>query len=227
MTIYTELSRIQKELKAPKGQFNKFGGYKYRSCEDIMEAVKPILNDCCLTVTDDIILVGDRYYIKATARLAISADEFIENSALAREEEVKKGMDGSQITGSASSYARKYALNGLFAIDDTKDADATNTHGKEKTANQDEPTASPLAKKYKTTDFELVAKLEKKVAKSIEALKTMTEFLTQEQNNKIWEIVTDSRNAGVKKELVDELDKARANHLEPLDDFIPHQDVRI
>lgn len=129
--IYNELSRIQKELKAPKGQFNKFGNYKYRSCEDILEAVKPLLGDCCLTISDDIVLIGDRYYIKATARLALSNEDFIENSAFAREAFDKKGMDESQITGASSSYARKYALNGLFAIDDTKDADATNTHGKD------------------------------------------------------------------------------------------------
>lgn len=128
--IYEELSRIQKELKAPKSQFNKFGNYKYRSCEDILEAVKPLLGNCCLTISDNIVLIGDRYYIKATARLALSNEDFIENSALARESLDKKGMDESQITGASSSYARKYALNGLFAIDDTKDADATNTHGK-------------------------------------------------------------------------------------------------
>lgn len=129
--IYNELSRIQKELKAPKGQFNKFGNYKYRSCEDILEAVKPLLGDCCLTISDDIVLIGDRFYVKATARLALSNEDYIENSALAREALDKKGMDESQITGASSSYARKYALNGLFAIDDTKDADATNTHGKD------------------------------------------------------------------------------------------------
>lgn len=134
MTIYSELSRIQKELKAPKGQFNKFGNYKYRSCEDILEAVKPLLNECSLTVTDEVILIGERFYIKATAKLSLSKDEYIENSALAREPETKKGMDEAQITGATSSYARKYALNGLFCIDDTKDADATNTHGKDEQA---------------------------------------------------------------------------------------------
>ena len=130
MTIYTELSRIQKELKAPKGQYNSFGKYKYRSCEDIMEAVKPILGECSLTVSDEMVIIGDRYYIKAIARLALSADDFVESSAYAREPLDKKGMDESQITGATSSYARKYALNGLFAIDDTKDADATNEHDK-------------------------------------------------------------------------------------------------
>lgn len=124
-----KLSIIQSEIKAPKGQFNKFGGYKYRSCEDIVEAAKPVLNKhgFALTLTDDIINVGGRFYVKATATIS-DGNETFSASAYAREEESKKGMDGSQITGAASSYARKYALNGLFAIDDTKDADATNTH---------------------------------------------------------------------------------------------------
>jgi hypothetical protein len=121
------LQTIQHELKAPKGQENKFGGYKYRSCEDIMEAVKPLLdkNEATLTVADDIILIGDRYYIKATATLWDSkgGEMLAQTTAFAREPVSKKGMDESQITGAASSYARKYALNGLFCIDDTKDAD--------------------------------------------------------------------------------------------------------
>lgn len=127
MNINEKLLKIQIELKAPKGQYNSFGKYKYRSCEDILEAVKPLLqeNKCILTIKDDMEQIGDRYYIKATAILAdTEADNtIITNTAYAREEESKKGMDGSQITGTASSYARKYALNGLFLIDDTKDAD--------------------------------------------------------------------------------------------------------
>ena len=127
MSIYEKLSIIQSELKAPKGQYNSYGGYKYRSCEDILEAVKPHLkaNNCVLTINDEIVTVGERYYIKATACLTAADDtaEMVTNTAYAREEETKKGMDGSQITGTASSYARKYALNGLFCIDDTKDAD--------------------------------------------------------------------------------------------------------
>lgn len=130
MKIYEELSRIQRELKAPKNQRNNFGGYNYRSCEDILEAVKPLLNGCVLTVSDEVVMLDKRYYIKATAKLAISAEEYVENTAWAREPETKKGMDEAQITGATSSYARKYALNGLLAIDDTKDADATNTHDK-------------------------------------------------------------------------------------------------
>ena len=121
------LQTIQHELKAPKGQENKFGGYRYRSCEDIMEAVKPLLdkNEATLTVADDIVLIGDRYYIKATATLWDSkgGEMLAQTTAFAREPISKKGMDESQITGAASSYARKYALNGLFCIDDTKDAD--------------------------------------------------------------------------------------------------------
>lgn len=124
----SELVYIQSNLKAPKNQRNSFGGYNYRSCEDIMEAVKPLLKDvnCTLTVSDDIVQVGDRIYVKATATLKTPSGEKYENVAFAREPQSKKGMDDSQVTGAASSYARKYALNGLFCIDDTKDADSLN-----------------------------------------------------------------------------------------------------
>lgn len=124
------LNKIQKELKAPKGQENTFGKYKYRSCEDILEAVKPLLGDAVLTITDDIVMIGDRFYVKATATI-YEGEERAAVCAFARESLDKKGMDTAQITGATSSYARKYALNGLFCIDDTKDADSTNTHGKE------------------------------------------------------------------------------------------------
>lgn len=124
--MHTKLMNIQSELKAPKGQYNSFGKYKYRSCEDILEAIKPLLkeNACVLTISDSVEMVGDRFYIKATATLrdTESADE-ISVTAYAREAEDKKGQDSSQVTGATSSYARKYALNGLFCIDDTKDAD--------------------------------------------------------------------------------------------------------
>jgi hypothetical protein len=132
-------------LKAPKGQTNKFGGYKYRSAEDILTAVKPLLSEwsSTLVITDDIVEVGGRVYVKATAILADTEGDFTINvSGFARESEIKKGMDDAQITGSASSYARKYALNGLFAIDDTKDADATNTHGKKIPSIQKSPQQS-------------------------------------------------------------------------------------
>ena len=124
------LSEIQAKLKAPKSQNNDFGKYKYRSCEDILEAVKPLLNGAVLLLSDSIELIGDRYYVKATATISKGADSH-SVTAYARETLDKKGMDASQITGSASSYARKYALNGLFAIDDTKDSDATNDHKEE------------------------------------------------------------------------------------------------
>ena len=131
--IHSKLQGIQSSLKAPKGQTNKFGGYTYRSAEDILTAVKPLLAEwnCTLVITDDMVEVGGRVYVKATAVLADTEGEYtIQANGFAREAETRKGMDDSQITGSASSYARKYALNGLFAIDDTKDADATNDHGK-------------------------------------------------------------------------------------------------
>lgn len=129
MSILNKLLAIQLELKAPKSQYNSFGKYHYRNCEDILEAVKPIAGKygAVLTLTDDIVVVGDRHYVKATAMLYdAESGESVGNTAFAREEAEKKGMDGSQVTGASSSYARKYALNGLFAIDDTKDSDATN-----------------------------------------------------------------------------------------------------
>lgn len=134
MSVYLKLLNVQSELKAPKSQYNSFGKYKYRSCEDILEALKPILNKnkATIIISDDIIFVEGRHYIKATVKFIDTENgETVENSALAREDEIKKGMDSSQITGSVSSYARKYALNGMFAIDDTKDSDSTNTHGVE------------------------------------------------------------------------------------------------
>jgi hypothetical protein len=123
--ITMSLAAIQAELKAPKGNFNSFGKYKYRSCEDIVEAVKPLLADhrCHLILTDDVVAVLDRVYVKATATIWKGAEVIGQATAFARESLDKKGMDDSQITGTASSYARKYALNGLLAIDDTKDAD--------------------------------------------------------------------------------------------------------
>ena len=126
----SKLAEIQQALKAPKNQKNSFGGYNYRSCEDILEAVKPLLDGCALVLQDEIVEVGGRVYVKATAQLLGGEDGPYEATAYAREAETKKGMDDAQITGSASSYARKYASNGLFCIDDTKDADATNDHGR-------------------------------------------------------------------------------------------------
>lgn len=126
MNIYEKLVEIQTRLKAPKNNYNSFGKYNYRSCEDILEAVKPLLKEvgAALTISDDIMVVGDRTYLVANATLFdTESPDFVQNRAFAREPLEKKGMDESQITGTASSYARKYCLNGLFCIDDVKDAD--------------------------------------------------------------------------------------------------------
>lgn len=126
MNVYEKLNQVQYELRVPKSQYNKFGDFYYRSCEDIMEAVKPLLHqvNAIILLNDDIVQAEGRYYIKATVSfIDCDSGEKIDNSALAREEETKKGMDASQLTGSTSSYARKYALNGLLGIDDSKDAD--------------------------------------------------------------------------------------------------------
>ena len=150
-----ELIAIQSELKAPKSQFNKFGGYKYRKAEDILEAVKPLLNKqkCTLTITDDIVMVGNRIYVKATANIKNEKGECETTTGWAREEEQKKGMDGSQITGASSSYARKYALNGLFAIDDNADSDTTND-GQQQTQQQAKTQAQqPASNQFNPNDL--------------------------------------------------------------------------
>ena len=146
------LINIQQALKAPKNQRNSFGGYNYRSAEDILEAVKPLLfkEDVCLSISDEIVNIGNRFYIKATVSLFGSdGKEIAKTSAFAREADTKKGQDESQITGAASSYARKYALNGMFCIDDTKDADATNTGDDQK-----KQTATNAAKPAQTAKKE-------------------------------------------------------------------------
>lgn len=160
-----ELIAIQSELKAPKSQFNKFGGYKYRKAEDTLEAVKPLLNKqkCTLTITDDIVMVGNRIYVKATATIKNEKGECETTTGWAREEETKKGMDVSQITGASSSYARKYALNGLFAIDDNADSDTTNdgqhqeaqqqTQAQHPTAQAAQAVQQPATPQYHTNDL--------------------------------------------------------------------------
>lgn len=149
-----ELISIQSELKAPKSQFNKFGGYKYRKAEDILEAVKPLLakQKCTLIITDDIVMVGNRIYVKATATIKNEKGEFETSTGWAREEETKKGMDASQITGASSSYARKYALNGLFAIDDNADSDTTND-GQHQAAQQQTQTQQPTAQQPASSQY--------------------------------------------------------------------------
>jgi hypothetical protein len=139
--IYSELSRIQRELKAPKNLFNKFGNYYYRNAEGILEAVKPMLNGYVLLINDEPVMIGDRFYIKATATLT-DGDESVSSVAYAREDKDKKGMDGCQLTGACSSYARKYALNALRMIDDSKDSDDDSISPRNP-ANQEEPQDNP------------------------------------------------------------------------------------
>ena len=151
MSIYDKLFNIQQKLNAPKNQRNNFGNYNYRSCEDILEAVKPLLseNKCVLKLSDEIIYTGERYHVKAIATLTdIETGESESANGWAREEESKKGMDGSQITGASSSYARKYALNGLFCIDDNKDSDSTNTHGKDNKKNSSSLSNAQVTRLY-------------------------------------------------------------------------------
>lgn len=148
MSILTD---IQQKLNAPKNQYNNFGKYKYRSCEDILEGLKPHLKEhnASVVINDDLVLIGDRYYVKSTSSLYDKDMQVIaSNSAYAREELTKKGMDGSQITGTASSYARKYSLNGLFLIDDTKDADSMDNSQEEKT--EPTPEAKPAGNGFVT-----------------------------------------------------------------------------
>ena len=163
--VYEKLLSIQTALKAPKNQYNAFGKYNYRNCEDILEAAKPICKEvnALVWLTDNIVMVGERYYVEATATFVdIESGEKLLAVAYAREEESKKGMDGSQVTGASSSYARKYALNGLFDIDDTKDSDDTNTFGKDDTPpKNDTPPAQP-PKKQPTPRDVLIAKLKEK-----------------------------------------------------------------
>ena len=181
MSLFKKLSNVQKVLKAPKNQFNAFGKYNYRSCEDILEASKPLCieNGLVLTISDIMKQVGSHNYIEATATVIdIESGDKHSVTAFARESETKKGMDDSQITGSTSSYARKYALNGLFCIDDTKDADATNDHGK---TQQSKPTQQPdkistgqlveLAKEKGFDEAALLSKYTKETSKTCTEVK--------------------------------------------------------
>lgn len=175
-SLTTKLMMIQSELKAPKGQYNDFGKYNYRNCEDILNALKPHLMKykCVVLLTDELAIIGSRFYVRATAQLVdTESNNTISVNAYAREEETKKGMDGSQITGSASSYARKYALNGLFAIDDTKDSDYTNQLGKEPQPPQPQyqaPKQEPPQLPIQQVKFEINQVAKKKGVKSSSVL---------------------------------------------------------
>jgi hypothetical protein len=173
------LAEIQAKLKAPKGQFNSFGKYHYRSAEDILEAVKKVVNPMgfSIVLTDQVKEIGGRIYVEAIASLFNGELEY-SATGLAREEETKKGMDGSQITGAASSYARKYALNGLFAIDDTKDSDATNDHGKSQESKSQAKGSIPAPTQFDIEFKELIADVKKVIA--IGELKGIWEKLTDE-----------------------------------------------
>lgn len=185
------LRKIQQELKAPKGQFNKFGGYNYRSAEDILEAVKPLLakHKAELILSDEIVEVGGRIYVKAVAMLSDGENNQAKVSAFAREPEEKKGMDASQITGTASSYARKYALNGLFLIDDTKDAD---TDEFRQQTTQQQPKQQPEAEPPKKADAATVKMIRELIAATQSDAKKLLDFfkvgaieeMTQGQANK-------------------------------------------
>ena len=163
-TLQQKLIEIQAELKAPKSQFNKFGGYNYRNCEDILEAVKPLCakHDVVPLLSDEIVMIGERYYVKGIAKITDGKDEIV-TTAFARESVDKKGMDESQITGSASSYARKYALNGLFCIDDTKDADFMDNSQNKKPVSTPAQTTKPKETHVKGYDEFVALQKSKKV----------------------------------------------------------------
>jgi len=187
MKIYEKLAFIQKELKAPKNQYNAFGKYKYRNAEDILEAVKPLLDGLVLTISDDIISIGDRFYIKATATIT-DGENAISTTAFAREEDTKKGMDASQISGASSSYARKYALNGLFLIDDTKDSDSLNDNIP-KIENIQQPV--PVEKKNKPAYIKVAEEYFKSKVEKGEILPMQIKKIREEKFNKSLSVMTE------------------------------------
>ncbi len=206
LPLASRLAEIQQTLNAPKNQRNNFGGYNYRSCEDILMAVKPLLGGLVITINDEMILVGDRIYVKATATIT-DGKESISTSAFAREADSKKGMDSAQVTGSTSSYARKYALNGLLLIDDNKDADHTNTHGKaEQFANAAAgkgvtPTAGvyeSMSEEEQTFLKELAYQVETSTPK--DAVKLLEESnLHTEEKVAIWSLLDSKTRSAIKK----------------------------
>lgn len=205
--VYGKLLSVQKELKAPKGQYNSFGKYNYRSCEDILEGVKPLLDKhkATLFIADSLELIGDRFYVKAIARFVdTESGEIIESCAYARESEEKKGMDSSQVTGATSSYARKYALNGLFLIDDTKDADTDAYQEQQNRATEKKP-----AKTTKKEEFTGMNPPEEEVDKTMIPEEGKT--ITAEQ---IAKLKVEMERTGVSEKQV--LSIAKVNKLEEI-----------
>ena len=198
--LHKKLWTIQQTLNAPKGQYNKFGGYSYRSAEDILEAVKPLLQNVTLMVSDEIVLIGDRYYVKATATLSDGEDS-ISATAFAREEKEQKGMTAGQITGATSSYARKYALNGLFCIDDAKDADTdafSKQTGQQPRQQKNTPKQQPQQQKAPPNPDEVLARFCDAAAKAQDANKLREIF------GKCWKLLPkDSEHQQKAKDVYD------------------------
>lgn len=188
--LYKKLWTIQQTLNAPKNQRNNFGGYSYRSAEDILEAVKPLLQNITLTLNDEIVLIGDRYYVKATATLS-DGEDAICVTAYAREEENKKGMDCSQLTGATSSYARKYALNGLFCIDDAKDPD-TDAYAKQTGQQPRQQKAPPKQQKAPPNPDEVLSRFCDAAAKAPDA-KALRDIFA-----KCWKLLPENSEQRVK-----------------------------
>lgn len=197
------LTTIQSELKCPKNQRNTFGNYNYRNCEDILEALKPLLleTESYINLTDDVIVIADRFYVKATASLFDKDDKLIASSVgMAREELSKKGQDASQTTGSTSSYARKYALNGLFGIDDTKDSDSTNTHGKEEQATQKQAPVQSSSQQQSQTQQTPVTPIDIKKAAITRLCKTL---YAGKMKDKVMEVVKEYAPTGNPNSITD------------------------
>ncbi|AQW17628.1 ERF family protein [Escherichia coli] len=205
--LHKKLWTIQQTLNAPKSQRNNFGGYNYRSAEDILEAVKPLLQNITLTVSDEIVLIGERYYVKATATLS-DGEDAIAVTAYAREEENKKGMDASQLTGATSSYARKYALNGLFCIDDAKDADTdaySKQTGQQPRQQKNQPKQQQQKQKAPPNPDEVLARFCDAAAKAPDANKLREIF------GKCWKLLPEGSEHRVKAKDVYDIRVAELN----------------
>ncbi|EPH8537592.1 ERF family protein [Escherichia coli] len=203
--LHKKLWTIQQTLNAPKNQRNNFGGYSYRSAEDILEAVKPLLQNVTLTLNDEIVLIGDRYYVKATATLS-DGEDAIAVTAYAREEENKRGMDASQLTGATSSYARKYALNGLFCIDDAKDPD-TDAYAKQTNQQPRQQKNQPKQQQQKATPNpdEVLARFCDAAAKAPDANKLREIF------GKCWKLLPEGSEHRIKAKDVYDIRVAELN----------------